>query len=358
MKHRKIKINAKTPYDVIIGKGLLSELAEHIEFDRAKTAVIITDDNVYPLYESAVRKPLENAGFKVLSYVFENGEKHKNPAELINIINFLAENKVTRADFIIALGGGIVGDMAGFAAGIYLRGIKYIQIPTTFLAAVDSSVGGKTAVNLTGGKNLAGLFYQPYAVICDPETFETLGDVTFADGVSEAVKHGFIHDENLFGKLKGKTRTEYMKDIVEIVARNVEIKGEIVASDEFEKGQRQLLNFGHTAAHAIEKCTEHAYSHGQAVALGMLIMARAAYKKGYCECDFSGEIEEAFSGFSRVLNMNFTAKQLYEAGLSDKKRHGGKINIIIPERVGKCVIKEIDAEELFEVFKSGLEERQ
>jgi 3-dehydroquinate synthase len=355
MKIRRIKINTGAPYDVIIGRGILSELAAHLPPNMGKTAVIITDKNVQPLYEPAVRKALEDAGYSVLTHAFESGEKHKTPEELVSILNFMAESKVTRGDFVIALGGGIAGDMAGFAAGIFLRGIPYVQIPTTFLAAVDSSVGGKTAVNLNAGKNLAGLFYQPRAVICDPEAFKTLDDFTFADGVSEAVKHGFIHDEKLFYILSKKSRAEYMDDIVEIVARNVEIKGEIVEADEFEQGKRQLLNFGHTAAHAIEKSTNHALSHGQAVAEGMVIMSRAAYKKGYCGTDFSREISQAFSGFASEINTKFSAEKMYEAALSDKKKRGGKINIIIPERVGKCVIKEIEASELLEIFKLGME---
>ncbi|MCL2696485.1 MAG: 3-dehydroquinate synthase [Oscillospiraceae bacterium] len=346
----------RKPYDVIIETGIINEIAAYFPtYIRGGTAAVITDDNVFALYEPAVRKSLENAGFNVISYAFKNGENHKTTDELFKILNFLADNKVTRSDFIIALGGGIAGDMAGFAAGIYLRGIRYIQVPTTFLAAVDSSVGGKTAVNLGAGKNLAGLFYQPEAVICDPETFRTLDDVTFADGVSEVVKHGFIADEELFRCLSGKTRSEYMKNIVEFISRNIKIKGGIVAADEFEKGKRQLLNFGHTAGHAIEKCTNHAVSHGQAVAAGMIIMSRAAYKKGFCDCDFSQEIAAAYFDFPNVFNMNFCAEKLYEAALSDKKRSGVKINIIIPERIGKCVIKEIEAIELLEIFKLGLE---
>jgi 3-dehydroquinate synthase len=350
----KVKINVKKPYDVIIKNGVLKEIGAYLEAFSGSTAVIISDNNVMKLYESVVRISLENAGFTVLSYAFESGEKHKTPEELFGILNYLAENKVTRRDFIIALGGGIVGDMAGFAAGIYLRGIRYIQVPTTFLAAVDSSVGGKTAVNLSAGKNLAGLFYQPEIVICDPETFNTLDDDTFADGVSEAVKHGMICDEGFFRSLSGKTREQYMKNIEEIVARNVEIKGEIVGADEFEKGKRQLLNFGHTAGHAIEKVTEHAVSHGQAVATGMVLMSRAAFKMGFCAHDFSLEIEAALAGILSEINLNYCAEKLYEAALSDKKRSGGKINIIIPESVGKCVIKQINTEELLEVFKAGL----
>jgi 3-dehydroquinate synthase len=354
MNIKKVKINANTPYDVIIGNGVLRGLAAFLPADSGKTAAIITDSNVLPLYEPAVRKSLEEAGFSVITHAFESGETNKTPETLISILNFLAGNKVTRSDFIIALGGGIAGDVAGFAAGIYLRGIKYVQVPTTFLAAVDSSVGGKTAVNLDAGKNLAGLFFQPDAVICDPETFETLDDVTFADGVFEAVKHGFILDEAFFRKLSGKTRAEYMDDIVEIIARNVEIKGKIVEADEFEHGQRQLLNFGHTAAHAIEKCTNHAVSHGQAVAAGMVIMSRAAYKKGYCGHDFSHEIRAAFSGITKEINTDYSAEKMYEAALSDKKRSGGKINIIIPERAGKCVVRTIEAGELLDVFRAGL----
>ncbi|MDR2532091.1 MAG: 3-dehydroquinate synthase [Oscillospiraceae bacterium] len=366
MSIRKIKINAGRSYNVIIGKGLLADLAEHLPYFKGGTAVIITDSNVFPLYEQKARKSLESAGYRVLTHAFESGEKHKTTDELVSILNFLADNKVTRSDFIIALGGGITGDMAGFAAGIYLRGIGYVQVPTTLLAAVDSSVGGKTAVNLNAGKNLAGLFYQPKAVICDPDTFETLDDLTFADGVSEAVKHGFITDEGFFRRLSGKTRAEYMNDIIEIIARNVEIKGGIVEADEFEQGRRQLLNFGHTAGHAIEKCTNHSVSHGQAVAAGMVLMSRAAYKKGFCYCDYSQEIKAAFSGFLGTFNIHLSAEQLYEVALSDKKRSGktpsaggassagGKINIIIPERIGKCVVKEIEAAELLDVFKAGL----
>jgi 3-dehydroquinate synthase len=355
MEVKKVRINAKIPYDVIIGNGILSELAAHIPGLIEKTAVIITDNNVLGLYEAAVRAVLEKAGCeRVLTFSFASGEEHKSPETLVSILNFLAEHKITRSDLIIALGGGIVGDVAGFAAGCYLRGVDYIQIPTTFLAAVDSSVGGKTAVNLDAGKNLAGLFYQPKAVICDPETFRTLDDLTFSDGVSEAVKHGFILDEGFFRILSGKTRDEYMDDIVDIVARNVEIKGEIVEADEFERGKRQLLNFGHTAGHAIEMCSNHATSHGKAVAAGMVIMSRAAYRKGFCSRDFAGEIEAAFSGFSSVINTDFNAQELYEAALSDKKRAGEKINIIIPEHVGKCVVKTIEATELLEVFKAGL----
>jgi 3-dehydroquinate synthase len=352
----KVRINVKKPYDVVIEKGILREIAAFMlqEF-KGKTAAIITDNNVMKLYEPVVRQSLENAGYTVVSYAFKSGEKHKRPEELFNILNFLADYKITRSDFIIALGGGIAGDLAGFAAGIYLRGIRYIQIPTTFLAAVDSSVGGKTAVNLSAGKNLAGLFYQPENVICDPNTFDTLSDEIFADGVSETVKHGFISDERFFHSLSGKNREQYMENIVEIITRNVEIKGEIVESDEFEKGRRQLLNFGHTAGHAIEKVTNHAVSHGQAVAAGMILMARAAYKKGFCECDYSREIEAAFAGFQSVINLNYDAEKLYEAALSDKKRSGGKINIIIPERTGECIIKEIKSTELLEIFKLGLE---
>jgi 3-dehydroquinate synthase len=350
----KVRINVKKPYDVIIKNNILPEIALYLQGFNGSTAAIITDENVYKLYEPTVRASLENAGINVVSHVFKSGEKNKNSDELFKIINFLAEKKVTRSDFLIALGGGIVGDMAGFAAGIYLRGIKYIQVPTTFLATVDSSVGGKTAVNLSAGKNLAGLFYQPEIVICDPETFYTLDDVTFADGVSESIKHGMICDEEFFRFLSGKTRVDYMKDIVKIVVQNVKIKSRIVESDEFEKGQRQLLNFGHTAGHAIEKVTNHAVSHGQAVAAGMILMSRAAYKKGFCERNYSCEIEKALSGFSHEIDLNYNAEELYEAALSDKKRSGEKVNIIIPESIGKCVIKRINTEKLFGIFKAGL----
>ena len=248
-----LTVNASTPYPVHIGPGLLEKAGELIAgVTSSRTCAVITDTTVEKLYAAPVCRSLQEAGFQVCLHAFPAGEQSKNINTYGGMLEFLAENKLTRSDFVVALGGGVTGDMAGFAAATYQRGVDYIQMPTTFLAASDSSVGGKTAIDLAAGKNLAGAFHQPKMVICDTDTFRTLPPDAFADGMAETLKHGLIADGDFYRFLMtGDVRAR----MDQVVRRNVEIKAAVVGEDEKEHGKRKLLNFGHTLGHAMEKCS-------------------------------------------------------------------------------------------------------
>ena len=347
-----VKVNASTAYEVKIGYGLLENLGTEASIvTKVGTAAIVSDSNVWPFYGEIVRKSLENAGFSVISYVFPAGESSKNGQTYLNLLNFLAQNQVTRSDCLIALGGGVVGDLTGFAAATYLRGICYIQVPTTLLAAVDSSVGGKTAIDLDSGKNLIGAFYQPRLVLCDIDTLKTLPHNIFLDGCAEVIKYSILYDTELFEHLK-KHGTSFDQEAV--ITRCVELKRDVVAEDEFDTGNRMKLNLGHTIGHAIEANSNFAISHGQAVAIGTAIVSRAAAKCGYCENGICEDIVDILLKFGLRTNTDYTADQLYGAALSDKKRAGGFVNVIVPNTIGKCSILKISVDDLKAFIQEGL----
>ena len=280
---KSVTVNTSTPYDVLIEKGCLSrcgEFAAKLFVPQKSTAAIITDDRVSSLYLKTVSDSFQKAGFSVCSFVFPNGEDSKSHDTLLQVYDFLIQNNITRTDFIVALGGGVVGDLAGFAAATYLRGIRFMQIPTTFLAAIDSSVGGKTAVNIPAGKNLIGAFHQPSLVVCDPDTFQTLEPQTFADGCAEMIKYAMIWNEDFLKLLES---CDINKQIEEIVAYCVDIKRQVVEQDELDSSIRMILNYGHTLGHAIEKVTNHAVTHGHGVAMGMVLITRLGIKLGLCD---------------------------------------------------------------------------
>ncbi len=350
---KKITVNASKTYDVLCGSGLLREIGSLASAaGLSGTALIVADDNTARLFGATVSESLEKSGFRVISYVIKHGEKSKNPTELFNILNFCAENKMTRSDVIFALGGGVVGDLAGFAAASYMRGVGFVQIPTTLLAAVDSSVGGKTAVNLKAGKNLVGAFYQPDLVVCDTDAIERLPEKIFSDGMAEVIKYGALGDAELLSLLSGEIRDK----ISEIISICVSIKRDIVNADEHEGGVRKLLNFGHTPAHAIEKCSKYKIPHGEAVAEGMIIMARAAEKKGICKENVSDEIIKLNEKFGLPRIRKFSSGELYLAALSDKKRAGKKTSVVLPTSRGKCEVFDVSDDELSELFETGMEE--
>lgn len=338
----------KKPYDIVIGNNILNTLPEKIkEISNAKNVVVITDDNVDKLYSDNVIRFLKNGGFNVHKFVFPHGENHKTMLTVCDILEFMAENNVTRSDLIVALGGGIVGDVSGYVASSYLRGIDFVQVPTTFLAAIDSSVGGKTGVNLKSGKNLAGAFYQPRLVVCDTKTFYTLPEENFREGVAEAIKYGVICDKELFNLLS----TFENFDIESIIERCVSIKAEIVAVDEFDLGRRQLLNFGHTIGHAIEKATDFKISHGIAVGIGMAIISKISDELNWSS-------EKTHQGIVKCLEKNLIptecdakTEDILSAMIKDKKRNGDTINIVIPEKIGNCILKNIAVSELEDVLK-------
>ncbi len=338
----------KKPYDILIGKDILTIVPDKIkELTRAKTVVIITDDNVNRLYSDMVLKMLQKAGFNALKFVFPHGENHKTMETICDILEFMAANNVTRSDLIVALGGGIVGDVSGYAAASYLRGIDFIQVPTTFLAAIDSSVGGKTGVNLKSGKNLAGAFYQPRLVVCDTQTFDTLPKENFKEGVSEAIKYGVICDKELFCLLSERDSW----NIESVIEKCVSMKAEIVSVDEFDTGQRQLLNFGHTIGHAIEKATDFKISHGIAVGIGMAIISKISDTLGWSDENTYPQITKCLKKNGIPTTTDVKNEALLSAMAKDKKRNGETINLVIPEKIGNCVLKSIEISKLEEVLE-------
>lgn len=354
MEQRVIPVCVQQGYEVVIGSGLLKNSGQLIRAAIGECRLaVVTDSNVAKLYLAQVTESLKAAGYDACSFVFPAGEENKRMDTLSGMLEFFAEQRLTRTDCIVALGGGVTGDMAGFAAGCYLRGVRYVQMPTTLLAAVDSSVGGKTAVDLSAGKNLAGLFHQPSLVLCDTDTFETLSPDEFANGAAEAIKAGILDDEALFSMFEtGETR----QNIATIVERCVAFKARIVEADETETGIRKTLNLGHTVGHAIERCSNFTIPHGHAVAVGLALIARAAERLGWAKEPIAGRIKHALVRNGLPTTTDFSAEALAEAALSDKKRAGRTITLVVPHRIGECALVEIPVEELLRVFRAGMEE--
>ncbi len=350
---RTIPVGVAPAYEVSIGPGLLETCGQRLKplLGECRVAVI-TDSTVAPLYLETVLQSLEQAGFATCSHVFPAGEGHKTLSTLSDLLEFLASQHLTRTDCVAALGGGVTGDMAGFAAAVYLRGIRCVQLPTTLLAAVDSSVGGKTAVDLTAGKNLAGAFSQPAAVLCDTDCLKSLPADVFADGAAEAIKTGVLCDETLFALFEDGTLTA---DPGEVIARCIAYKAGVVERDEKELGERKLLNLGHTVGHAIEKCSGFTIPHGHAVAAGLAIMARAAETLGWTEEPLAGRIAACLERNGLPTGTDYTAEALARAALSDKKRAGDTITVVVPRRIGECELKKLPVRELPGLIAAGLE---
>ena len=391
----KVTVHATRAYDVLIDRGILSRTGSEILKTHAPCkAAIITDDTVERLYCDAVAVSLTGSGFEASCFTFPSGEKSKTLETYGNMLDFLAKSGITRSDIIVALGGGVTGDLAGFAAATYQRGIDFIHIPTTYLAAVDSSVGGKTGLNLSAGKNLCGAFYQPILVLIDCDTFKTLPNERFADGIAETIKYGVIADKSLFDIMKtgGLTETcrltetgefketgdltEFCestglsefnetggltelvglnKQIEGIVARCVQIKSEFVAQDEHDNGARRLLNFGHTFGHAIEKCSNYSISHGHAVGIGMLMAAKAAYRLGLSAENCAPQIAAALEANALPMRVDYGIDEFADAMLGDKKRRGGTISLILPDSIGDCRIHDVSVDMLRDFVVSAVE---
>ena len=346
-----INVEISKKYSVIVGRGLIASIGTYIaSIKNSGKIAIISDTNVWPLYGEIVCSSLSSAGFQTVHYIIEAGEQSKNGSNYLEILNFLANQKITRSDLLIALGGGVVGDITGFAAATYLRGIPYVQVPTTLLAMVDSSVGGKTAIDLPAGKNLAGAFYQPSIVICDPETLTTLPQEVFIDGCAEVIKYGVLYDRALFSHL-AENGIHFDREMV--ISRCIELKRNVVVADEFDTGVRQQLNLGHTLGHSIEKLSNYAISHGKAVAIGMAIISRACARIGICADTVCAEICTVLSKFGLPTKNTYGVDDLYATALSDKKRTNNTINLVVPKDIGSCVIHNINIEELLTIIKAG-----
>ncbi len=338
-----VTVEASKKYDVIIGENVINMLGEKIcaLFGNAKV-MVVTDDKVASLHLEKVKAVLDENGIENNCFIFPNGEKSKSPQVLFELLEELAEKHFTKSDVLLAFGGGVTGDLAGLAASLFLRGVHIVQMPTTLLSAVDSSVGGKTAVNLKAGKNLAGVFNQPELVLCDTKLLDTLENEIFADGMAEVIKYGVLADEDLFLKVKDGNVKEVIE---EIIARCVEIKRDIVNEDEFDTGKRQLLNFGHTLGHAIEAQSNFTISHGTAVAMGMVLSAKISFENKLTSVNLTEKITEACKNNGLKTACPYDTKILADFASSDKKISGKNISFIVPEKMGKCVGKKLTVEE-------------
>ena len=346
-----VTVKASQSYKILIEKGLLTSIGAHVEELLGKARIcIVTDDTVNELYSSSVEASLSLHGISYVKFVIPHGEASKNAGNLISLLEFLASSRITRSDAIIALGGGVVGDLAGFAAGVYLRGIKFIQVPTTLLAMVDSSVGGKTAIDLEAGKNLAGVFHQPSLVLCDPDTLNTLSDEIFADGCAEVIKYGIINDKEFFELLKHGIKN----NIETVIERCVQNKAQIVELDEFDLGNRQLLNLGHTIGHAIELCSNLTISHGSAVAIGTVIATKIAIYLGLCPESDLNEIINLLKDAKLPTECAYTASELASVASADKKRAGDRINLVLPYGIGSCKLYKVSVCDLEALISKGL----
>ena len=346
---KKLTVKVNDGYDILIEKGLIKKTGALVsEVLSSKRLTLISDTNVYAIYGEAVKSSLEEQGYTVYTYVFTAGESSKKTSTIIDMVEFMAEKGLTRDDAVIALGGGVCGDMAGFAAAIYLRGIKFVQIPTSLLAQVDSSVGGKTGVDLPQGKNLCGAFHQPCLVIIDPDVLDTLSPRFFSDGMAEVIKYGCIKSKSLFDRLMNENPKDFIEDLI---YECVDIKRQVVENDEKEHGERALLNFGHTCGHAIEKLWSfETVTHGEAVGIGMVMISKAGESLSLTQKGTTDKIIKVLEKNNLKINDTHTVEQIVQAMGADKKRTGNGIKLVMLEEIGDSFIYPVDCSSLAEIF--------
>ncbi len=342
----RLEVQTARPYSVIIENGLLDRVGELALETRkpGSKAMLISDSNVFPLYGERVKASLERAGFPVSQFVFPAGESYKQISTVCEMYRALSENGFTRTDFIVTLGGGVTGDMGGFAAATFLRGMEFIQVPTTLLSQVDASVGGKTGVDLPFGKNLVGAFHQPAAVLTDPETLKTLPDHFFRDGMGEVVKYGCIADEPLFRALEAGTALANLEDLL---TRCVRCKKELVEEDTQDTGRRMILNFGHTFGHALEKLHDFKeLTHGEAVGIGMIWACRVGERLGVTPKGTADRVMAVLERYGLPTQDGFTWEQVVDATALDKKSDGATLRVILLSKIGESVIRPMTRDEL------------
>jgi 3-dehydroquinate synthase len=347
----KVELHRDYRYTIDVENGVLEELDKYNQtFFRYEKAVIITDANVAPLYLRNVSKQISQAGCKVHEIVIPAGESSKSLAKAEEIYHHFSEYNVTRSDLVVALGGGVVGDLAGFCASTYLRGVDFIQVPTTLLAQVDSSVGGKVGVNLSKGKNLVGSFYQPQAVIVDPSVIKTLPKRNFNEGMAEVIKYGCIFDEGLFSRIYHDDGSRAAGNLDEIIHRCCSIKKEVTEKDEREGGLRKILNFGHTLGHVLEAYFNYQkYSHGEAVAIGMYHITVKSEKKGISQIGTAEKIKNILIKNDLPYTMPYLEQDKVEEILfRDKKFSGDKITLVLLKEIGEAVLVKMDKNQLIE----------
>ncbi|WP_085829172.1 3-dehydroquinate synthase [Clostridium massiliodielmoense] len=349
MKELKVSLGENS-YSIFIERGLISSIGKKIkELPKVNKIAIVTDKNVDKFYGDKLVSQLEKNGFDVKKIVLNPGEKSKSVDVLLKTYDNLLDFNITRGDLIIALGGGVVGDLTGFAAATLLRGIPYIQIPTSLLAQIDSSIGGKVAVDLKRGKNLVGNFYHPKVVFIDPNMLQTLDTRFFYDGMAEVIKYGCIRDRNLFYNLLNyNTREELIENVENIIYSCCNIKREIVERDEKDTGERMLLNFGHTIGHAIEKYFDfEKYTHGEAVALGMYAITKKSEEMKLTKEGTSNLIKDILTKYNLKYDIHLEDKEsILNAIALDKKNKGEFMNIVLLNEIGKSFIHKIKQEKV------------
>ncbi len=352
---KQISIDTSRPYKVYVGDNLINphsifaEVINNIFKGNANPkCLVVTDDIVDRLHFKTIEDSLCKLNINYKKNVLQNGEESKNIREYKKIIDALAEHDLKKNDLVIAYGGGVIGDISGFAASTWLRGIRYIQIPTTLLSMVDSSVGGKCAIDIEYGKNLVGSFWQPSAVITNINFLDTLPNNILSDGMSEVIKSAILKSPELFAHLEEKG---FNFDKEYVVSETISIKNYFVSNDEKENGIRQMLNLGHTIAHAIEKLSDYKISHGSAVAIGLDKIAYLSSHYGLLPKSSYDRIHNLIIKFSLPFDTDFSISQMIDIIKIDKKTHGNKINIIIPKDIGLCDIKTIELSELDTYFK-------
>lgn len=349
---KKLNVKSVRSYEILIERGILSDCGKYIKpLARGNKAMIISDTNVFPIYGDTVKASLEKAGFEVYNHIFTAGESSKNLTTISEMYSSLADNGFSRKDFIVALGGGVTGDMSGFAAATYQRGIDFVQIPTTLLSQVDSSVGAKTGVDIKQGKNLVGAFWQPSIVLIDPNTLNTLTPEFFADGMAEVIKYGCIKSLSLFETLENKNAADI---IDEIIFDCVSIKRDVVERDEHEAGERMLLNFGHTLGHSIEKAYGYTgITHGQAVGVGMVLITSASESLGITPSGTTDRIKALLKKYNLPTSDKTTLEDIANGALGDKKASGDSINIVLLNSIGNSFTKKLKKSELYDFCKQG-----
>lgn len=346
-----ITVRTSRQYDVCLGPEITKDLATLIvPICKGRKVGIITDDTVDKLYASDVKKNLMAAGYSVSKFVFPHGEGAKNLNTLSEILEYFAGCHFTRKDVFISVGGGVVGDTTGLAAAMYMRGIQFIQVPTTLLSMVDASVGGKTAVDLKAGKNLVGAFWQPSMVVADTRIIADLPSEIFAEGMAEVIKSDLIADAGIVGwTIRGEVK-DHLEQVIESCIR---MKQGVVEQDEYEtKGLRKVLNMGHTVAHAIEKLSGYEVSHGIAVGTGLVWEAEMARVLGLCEATLVQEIRQAVDCYGLYYDVPYAVEDMVEAMRSDKKNEDQRIDFVFPVSYGKWEERKMEMKEVVEILSS------
>lgn len=342
-----IKVNTNPAYEVYIDNDILNSLSSIMEtnkIERNRKILVITDSNVEKIYLKQIKEHISSCKYNCDSFVIDAGEENKNLHTVEDILRYLANNNYQRKDVLLALGGGVIGDIVGLCASLYMRGMGYIQIPTTLLSAIDASIGGKTAVDLPEGKNLVGTFYQPKFVLCDLNILKDLPLDIYNEGLAEVIKYGIIKDSSIL-----KLVINSKDNLEEIISKCISIKSEIVSSDEKDNGIRRILNFGHTFAHAIEKCSNYSISHGKAVAEGLIFETKLSCNLNKCSDQFFKEVKDIIDTYFNVKT-NYSFDNLAETMKNDKKNNSDKITFVLVDGKENTFIEEVNINEIYKAY--------